>query len=70
MITRSDKGNSTVILDKIEYKNKVIEMLNDTSIYEQVIFKNYNNILEKSNNDLINKWQKKNYTLIPIQETI
>lgn len=36
MISRSDKGNSTVIMLKDQYHEKVNEMLNDTNTYEKI----------------------------------
>jgi hypothetical protein len=35
-ILKADKGNSTVVLDRVEYDAKVMEILNDASTYEKL----------------------------------
>jgi len=34
IITRADKGNTTVVIDKIDYKQKMLTMLSDTNTYK------------------------------------
>lgn len=33
IITKVDKGNVTVVMDKIDYHSKMLNLLNDSSIY-------------------------------------
>lgn len=35
-MTRADKGNVTVAINKSDYKNKMLEMLSDPEIYIKV----------------------------------
>jgi hypothetical protein len=36
IITKSDKGNKTVILNKIDYNNKIYDILNDQSVNKKI----------------------------------
>ena len=58
--TKSDKGNTTVALNKEVYTNKLNEMFTDASTYE-VIKKDPSNRLTSSLHFLLSRWKKKNY---------
>ncbi|XP_053598083.1 uncharacterized protein LOC128668677 [Microplitis demolitor] len=56
MVTRADKGNITVVLEKTDYNRKVTELLEDNKFYEKVKHIDYNRLLQRKNNDLVNTW--------------
>ena len=59
VVTKSDKGNKTVILNKEDYLNKSMTLLNDSKFYVK-INKDPTDSTEKKNNDFVNYlYQKK-----------
>ena len=43
VITKADKGNTTVILNRSEYEEKAIALLNDSTIYKKLKKRSYSN---------------------------
>jgi len=60
ILTRADKGNITVALDKTEYLNKIENMLKDTETYS-IINKDPINKLTKEIRELLTGWKIKGY---------
>ena len=60
LITKADKGNTTVALEKTKYLNEIKTMLSDTRTYIP-LKKDPTNTTQKKVNDLIKNWEKKNY---------
>jgi len=60
IFTRADKGNITVALDKIEYFNKIEEMLSDTDTYEK-INKDPTKKLTNQTRELLTRWKNKEF---------
>ena len=60
LITKADKGNTTVALDKTKYVNEIKTMLSDTTTYIP-LKKDPTNTTQKKVNDLVKNWKKKNY---------
>ncbi|XP_058817473.1 uncharacterized protein LOC131680779 [Topomyia yanbarensis] len=58
-VTRADKGNKTVILASTEYRQKMEEMVNDTSTYTQLNDNPTNKTLRKLNMIIDQWWQNK-----------
>ena len=52
VILNADKGNNTVVMDKLEYDKKLLGLLSDSATY-QVIFKNPFCSIEKRLNRFI-----------------
>lgn len=67
MVTRADKGNSTVILERQDYNNKTIQMLEDKETYKKITRDPTNKIQIKVNNlaneCLINEFINKNQAM-------
>ena len=57
VILNADKGNNTVVMDKLEYDKKLLEMVSDSAIY-QVMLKNSIWAIEKRLNCFIWKLHK------------
>lgn len=60
IITRADKGNITVTLDKNDYILKIEEMLKDRETYT-IVKKNLINKLISGQRDILKRWRKGNY---------
>ena len=68
VITSSDKGNKTVVLNKQDYLTKIYDILSDTSVYEEISQDNTRTIANKlisllktyKKQGFINQWQYKN----------
>lgn len=60
LITRADKGNVTVVINKAEYENKMYEQLQDTTTYLQLKSDPTLRVQTDINN-LIKKWIRKGY---------
>lgn len=59
-ITRSDKGNVSVIMDKNEYKNKMNSLLNETNVYQKIDYDPTNRYQTQCNN-MVNKLRDKQF---------
>lgn len=55
MITKSDKGNVTVIMDKSDYEKKIMAMVSDPKVYKCLGEKDPTHSVSVKNNDLVNK---------------
>ncbi|XP_044753737.1 uncharacterized protein LOC123313092 [Coccinella septempunctata] len=60
VVTRADKGNSTVVMNKSTYETKIRELLSDTTTYKR-IKRDLTNSLQKHNNDIIKKWENSEF---------
>lgn len=60
IISHSDKGNSTVIISKIEYINEMTKMFGDTSKYK-ILAKDPTRYYERKSNDLILHLQRSKF---------
>ena len=60
ILTRADKGNVTVALDKGDYTHKMNVMLSDRSTYE-VLHKDPTRKITSDLHDLLTRWKSKNY---------
>ena len=61
LITKADKGSTTVALDKTKYVNEIKTMLSDRRTYTSL--KKYpTNTTQRKVNDFIKIWEEKNYT--------
>jgi hypothetical protein len=60
VIINSDKGNSTVLMNKEEYKTAMRDMLKDNSLYE-IISKDPTNIYQDKAKEIIERLCTKNY---------
>lgn len=56
IILKPDKSNKTLVMNKIDYDNKMLSLLNDKTTYQE-IKTNPTLQLQKRGNDLINKWE-------------
>ena len=61
LITRADKGNTTVALDKTKYVNGIKPMLSETRTYIP-LKKDPTNTTQKKVNCPVKNWEKKNYS--------
>lgn len=59
IITKPDKSNKTVILNKTDYENKMQTLLNDTNTYKKLT-SNPTTKYQKLNNNLIKSWENSN----------
>ena len=59
IVTKSDKGNKTVILTKDDYLNISRTLLNDTKFYAK-LDNNPTDLIEKKHNDCMKYFQQKN----------
>ena len=59
-ITKADKGNVTVILNRSDYNEKMIQLLNDNSTYKKI---NYNplKLMKKDTYKLLENWRVKDF---------
>ena len=60
LITRTDKGNTTVIMSRDSYKEKMYEILNDQTTYNLINKDPTNKITVKIGN-LLKNWKNKGY---------
>ena len=60
MVTKADKGNITVAMDKNKYISEATRILSDKKPYV-LLKKDPTNMTHKKVNNLINLWKKKNY---------
>ena len=60
LITQADKGNKTVILNKIDYVDKVLDILSDTYVYESVS-QDKTNYLANKLVQILKSYHKNNY---------
>lgn len=60
IFTRADKGNTTVVLKKDTYINKVESLLLDRNSYE-IVKKNPAKKIENELNNILKRWLKKDY---------
>ncbi|XP_076298582.1 uncharacterized protein LOC143217825 [Lasioglossum baleicum] len=58
LLLKSDKGNTTVLVDRDMYNNEVINMLNDNNTYKVSKFQ-YTSTFEKEANSIVNNLVKK-----------
>jgi len=61
LFTKSDKGNVTVALNRKDYLNKILDMLNDADTYVAVHIKNQAKKIEGKLNECLRAWRKANY---------
>lgn len=59
-ILKADKTNKTVIMNSVDYENKMNDILNDKKTYKLVKL-DPTNTYQKKNNDLIKSWQHNDY---------
>jgi len=59
MVTRADKGQTTVVMDKKDYFEKMDSLLNDQSTYKK-LKKDPLKLLTNKINDLVKSWRKNN----------
>ena len=59
-ITHADKGNVTVILNRSDYNKRILQLVNDNSIYKKI---NYNplKLLKKDTCKLLENWRVKDF---------
>lgn len=60
IITRADKGNTTVALDKDDYLRKMNDLLSDSDTYI-VVKRDPTNKIISSLRDLLNRWRKRDF---------
>lgn len=60
IITRADKGNTTVALDKDDYFGKMNELLSDSNTYT-IVKKDPTNKIINNLRDLLTRWRKKEF---------
>lgn len=60
IVTRADKGNVTVALDRTEYFRKMNAMLNDRNTYS-IVKRDPTSKISTRLIDLVNRWKKKEY---------
>lgn len=60
IVTKADKGNSTVLINHNEYKQKMLGLLNDETTYKKSN-KDPTNIIQTKNNIYAKKLKEKNY---------
>lgn len=58
-ILKSDKTNKTVIMNALEYDNKIKALLKDETTYKE-LKNNPTNIYQTKNNNLIKRWEQNN----------
>lgn len=68
-ILKADKTNKTVVMTSIEYDNKMNQLLNDKKTYKQ-IKRDPTNIHQKTNNELIDNWEKREYIAPNLAKTL
>ena len=59
-VLRADKTNKTVIINSNDYSKKIIELLADKKTYKE-IKQDPTNKNQKTNNELLDRWDKKAY---------
>jgi len=59
LILKADKGNATVLMDKSEYHQKVLDLLENKNTYMQI--SDPTSRLERENNDIVKELYKKKY---------
>jgi len=57
-----DKGNTVVALDRVDYTNKMENILSDTDTYKS-IQRNLMNKLIEDYKKILKQWSQNNYTL-------
>ncbi|KAG5320414.1 MOS1T transposase, partial [Pseudoatta argentina] len=62
LITKADKGNTTVIMNRDNYREKMHEILNDQTTYN--LIKKYYEVVEKGIHKLPERWEKLYYTTL------
>jgi hypothetical protein len=69
VITRADKGNATVILEKKEYDRKLHALLEDTSTYKKV---NVDPTLtiQRKNNDIVKRMFENKYIEVALKKSL
>jgi len=60
IFTRADKGNTTVILNRSEYKQKMMTLLNDTNTY-QLVKNDPSHRITESLRSLLGRWKSKRH---------
>ncbi|XP_067216467.1 uncharacterized protein [Linepithema humile] len=60
LFTRADKGNSTVVMKKSEYMEKMVDILSDTNTY-QIVKKDPTKILTDKLRSLLARWRERGY---------
>ena len=59
-ITKADKGNVTVMLNRSDYNEKMLQLLNDNSTYKKI---NYNplKLIKKDTYKLLESWRVRDF---------
>lgn len=60
LITRADKGNSTVIMDLVDYKNKMQDILTDDNTYS-IVNKDSTNKMTTELRTMLIRWKNKKF---------
>lgn len=60
IITKSDKGNVTVVMNRGEYENRVAEMVSDSDVYK-VLDRDPTSKLQTQNNDIVKALKTRGY---------
>lgn len=69
IVTRADKGNSTVVMDRKTYITKYENSLNDMTTYVE-LSKNPTKEIEKEGNDLITAWTLKKFLTVKAADNL
>lgn len=69
LVTKADKGNVTVVMEKTHYQSKCLDLLNDNTTYE-VINKDPTKGIEKQTNSIINDWCKAKYITVSMAKNL
>ena len=68
-ILPADKGRATVILDKAEYNQKMSDLLNDNTTYEQ-LKKDPTTSYKNKFVSMLKEWERSNPELTPVKQKI
>lgn len=60
LVTRSDKGNTTVVMKKEDYHNKIMELLQDDNVYRE-IQRDPTTTLQRKNNKFVQELKKEKH---------
>ena len=59
-MTKADKGNKVVIMERLDYQNKMDLLLNDTGTYQKLDKNPFNKIKDKCK-EIVKRWKMKEY---------
>ena len=62
LVTKADKGNEVVIMERLDYQNKMDLLLNDTGTYKK-LDKNHINKIKDKCKEIVKKCKMKEYIL-------